>query len=379
MAQADTNIPWFTELLTQRTPPCISIYQPLHRSAPAAHENPIRFKILLERAREQLHRGYPSVESNQLIDRINSEVDRREFWSGPRDGMAVFASPDFFQVIELQHSVDEHVEVADSFHLRPLIRILQSADRYHVLCFTPHNVRLFEGSRSGLRPIELHDVPTSIFGGVGGMSRNQNTAVARDLASGQAYGEDMNEGTAPVPIEQFIRAVDQGIWEGYSRREMLPLILIADVKYHAMFRDITKNPRLLEQGVHLQPDNLPLERLRAEAWSVYEPQYRQRVTKLIDQFNAARAHNMGSERLHEVAQAAAQGRVGALIVSEGAHVPGRLDRTNGQIEKAELAEPDVDDVLDDLAEMVLQMDGQVIAVPPEMMPTDAGLAAIYRY
>lgn len=379
MAKTDTNIAWFNELLAEHTPPCISIYQPLHRSAPPAHENPIRFRTLLDRARQQLQKAFPTAQVEPLLARIRFEVDRGDFWTGPRDGMALFASPDYFQIIELQHAVDEHVEVAGSFHVRPLIRLLQSADRYHVLCFAPNSVRLFEGSRTGLRPIELAGVPTSIFGAVGGMSRNQNVSIARDLAAGENYTEDANTGTAPVQIEQFIRAVDQGIWESYSRRERLPVILVADIKYHRMFRDITRNPHLLEQGVRLQPDNLPLERLRDEAWKVFEPQYQQRVTGLIDQFNAARAHNMGSEHLQEVAQAAANGRVSALIVAENAHIPGRLDRTSGQIEAADLSEPDVDDVLDDLAEMVLRMDGQVIAVPPEMMPTDAGLAAIYRY
>jgi len=39
----------------------------------------------------------------------------------------------------------------------------------------------------------------------------------------------------------------------------------------------------------------------------------------------------------------------------------------------------LDDVLDDLAEMVLKMDGQVLVLPRENMPTDSGVAAIYRY
>ena len=38
-----------------------------------------------------------------------------------------------------------------------------------------------------------------------------------------------------------------------------------------------------------------------------------------------------------------------------------------------------DDVLDDLAEMVLKMDGQVYVLSSDQMPTDAGVAAVYRY
>jgi hypothetical protein len=38
-----------------------------------------------------------------------------------------------------------------------------------------------------------------------------------------------------------------------------------------------------------------------------------------------------------------------------------------------------DGVLDDLAEAVLRQNGAVLAVPPDLVPSPAGLAAIYRY
>jgi hypothetical protein len=36
-------------------------------------------------------------------------------------------------------------------------------------------------------------------------------------------------------------------------------------------------------------------------------------------------------------------------------------------------------MLDDLAELVLTKGGEVIVVPTEQMPTNSGLAAIYRF
>jgi len=52
---------------------------------------------------------------------------------------------------------------------------------------------------------------------------------------------------------------------------------------------------------------------------------------------------------------------------------------SSQIHAGELSDPDMDDVLDDLAELVLQSGGEVIIVPAERMPVDTGVAAIYRY
>jgi hypothetical protein len=60
-------------------------------------------------------------------------------------------------------------------------------------------------------------------------------------------------------------------------------------------------------------------------------------------------------------------------------IPGIVDRNSGATRQSELASPLVDDMLDDLAEMVLAKGGEVVVVPRERMPTDSGLAATYRF
>ena len=45
---------------------------------------------------------------------------------------------------------------------------------------------------------------------------------------------------------------------------------------------------------------------------------------------------------------------------------------------AALGEPDVDNLLDDLGERVLTSKGEVVVLPHAQMPTESGLAAIYR-
>jgi len=60
-------------------------------------------------------------------------------------------------------------------------------------------------------------------------------------------------------------------------------------------------------------------------------------------------------------------------------VPGRLDHATGRIELTDLIHPEVDDLLDDLGELVLKKGGDVMVVPGEHMPTQTGIAAIFRY
>jgi hypothetical protein len=55
--------------------------------------------------------------------------------------------PGVFQFYRLQRPVPELVVVVESFHVKPLIRILQSADRYHLLGLNRQQIKLLEGNR----------------------------------------------------------------------------------------------------------------------------------------------------------------------------------------------------------------------------------------
>jgi hypothetical protein len=56
-----------------------------------------------------------------------------------------------------------------------------------------------------------------------------------------------------------------------------------------------------------------------------------------------------------------------------------MDSTTGQIKLAGLSHPEVDDLLDDLGEMVATAGGRVVVMPSQRMPTQTGVAAVFRF
>src|SRR5688572_21291097 len=123
-------------LLTPPAPPCVSLYMPTHRGAPDRREDPIRFKNLVRRAGEELRGKYAAAKAQPIINRLEPLIDDTAFWAGTQDGLAAFAAADRFEVYRLPRAVKEFVTVADSFHLKPLLRYTQSAERFHVLGLT---------------------------------------------------------------------------------------------------------------------------------------------------------------------------------------------------------------------------------------------------
>ncbi len=73
------------------------------------------------------------------------------------------------------------------------------------------------------------------------------------------------------------------------------------------------------------------------------------------------------------------GRIATLLIEAGHQISGKLDSTLGRVEMGAMTNPQVDDLLDDLGELVEKMGGQVMVLPPERMPGSTGLTAVYRY
>jgi hypothetical protein len=99
----------------------------------------------------------------------------------------------------------------------------------------------------------------------------------------------------------------------------------------------------------------------------------------VEQFGTAKAKGQGSDDLMDVAEAAAAGRVATLLVDADQAIAGRLDATTGKVIFDSLLDPQVDDLLDDLSELVAERGGTVMVVPGEVMPTRTGVAATFRY
>jgi len=378
--------------------PCLSIYQPTHRTHPTNRQDPIRFRNLLDRARASLLERYEPERVDALLRPLRQLGDDVAFWNHAADGLAVLATGDWFRVLRLQRTVPERVVVADSFHVKPLLRIVQSADRYQLLAVWRGGARLFEGNRDALHEVDLAGTVRPVADAILAEDRAEPQRQVHSYGTGPAapgaganrgpggaktggmrHGHDARAERLEQQTERLFRAIDRAVTEHHSRPSGLPLILAALAEHQSVFRSISHNPLLTETGIDIDPQGLSADALRDRAWRAMEPRYLARLAALVERFDAARSRQLGSGRLETVARAAAQGRVATLMLDARRRLPGRFDPATGTVTGADPADPQVDDLLDDLAEQVLRTGGEVVVVPAERMPTASGLAALYRF
>ena len=179
--------------------------------------------------------------------------------------------------------------------------------------------------------------------------------------------------------ERYFRAVDRAVIAQFSKPSGLPLVLAALPEHQPVFRALSQNAALLERGVDGNPEAMSAEQLRDAAWRAVEPQYLQRLAELSEAFTTGMAYrNRATSDLAEAARAAVEGRVSHLILEADRVRAGRIDATGG-IEDLPIDDPEVGDMLDDLAEAVIRTGGDVVVTPKERMPSESGLAALLRY
>ncbi len=373
-----------TALTAHPGPPCLSLYQPTHRHHPGNQQDPLRFRHLVKKLEQSLEKEYPADKIHSLLEPFEELGRDREFWNHTLDGIAVLGSPGLFQVYGLQRSVPELAVVADSFHTKPLRRLLQSADRFQVLGLSLHEIKLFEGNRDAFDEIELAPgVPRTITEALGEKLTEPHQTVASyggtNLGSSMHHGHGGKKDETEIDADRFFRAVDQAILQHHSRPSDLPLLLAALPEHHGIFRQISKNPFLVDEGIKIHPDALPLDELRERAWQIFEPQYQKRLMELTDDFAVAQSKGLGLDDVPKIAEAAVTGRIATLLIEAGREIAGRLDPATGKVQLTDLGHPEVDDVFDDLCELVLNKGGKVVVVPSERMPTKTGTAATCRF
>lgn len=374
------------ELLDDCHPPCLSIYQPTHRHHPDNQQDPIRFGNLVKALEKSLLRQFRKEEIRPLLEPFLVLAADREFWKHTLDGLAVLGAKGMFRVYTLQRPVAELAIVADSFHVKPLMRIRQSADRFQVLGIDRQAIRLFEGNRDVLDEIEpAPSVPRTMTQALGDELTEPHQTVASYGGAGggrapMRHGHGGKETEVDIDTERFFRAVDRAILKHHSQPSSLPLIIAALPEHVHVFHDVSRNPFLLPDSIDIHPDAVSsTDELRQRAWQLLEPRYLTRLASLVEEFGNAMSKGLGDDALAQVAKAVAGGRVATLLIEAGREVPGRINSATGDITFSDLAHPEVDDVLDDLGVMALKMGGKVIVVPTERMPTQTGIAAIYRY
>ncbi|SFV29490.1 hypothetical protein SAMN05216456_0766 [Devosia crocina] len=358
-----------TALRAVRDEASVSIYLETTPLTQEIEKSRISFGNLGKEAIAQLEEaGIDKRRLASLREALDDLADDEDFWRHQAHSLAIFATPDSIRTFRLANRLTEMVEVADRFHLKPLLRAVTFRNAAHVLAISENAVRLVEVA-ADLPPTEVkvQDFPDSAADAVGKSTINDRSHARR------IHGSEGEK----VQLAKYIRRVDAALRPVLNGSD-LPIILAATEPVASLVRSISGfdyEPEIIAGS----PDRLTESELAEAARPVLDTRYARKIDSFRQLFETRSGQNRAITDLSDAARAATFGAIETLLVDMDNVVTGTVDEETGAVQFSEGADAAHYGIVDEIAGRALDSGATVLAVRRQDLPRDADMAAVLRY
>lgn len=360
-----------TRLATARAEGSVTIVLPTTRLTQEIGASVIELKNLAKEAIRQLDEaGFDKRKIAAIAEQIEDLSDDEEFWAHQATSLALYVTPDNLTSFRLPTRLEPLVEVADRFHIKPLIRAAAFPDVAFILALSENSARL----------VEMHgDQPAEVVT-VAGLPKNMDASGARSKSRDVSPGGRFQGGAGETfHRRNYSRKIDAALRPLLAGRD-IPLVLAAVDEFSAIYRSVNSYEHLAAETIKGNPDRLSTGELAELARGIVQRLHAARIGALAEQYRTREKQGRAGADLAQVARAAANGAVDTLLVDIDSVVDGTLDETTGAITVAKGASADTYDVVDEIAGLVLRFGGRAIGLRQADLPVATSpVAAIYRY
>jgi hypothetical protein len=269
-----------------------------------------------------------------------------------RNNIGVFRTPKSFRVMNVPVYLESFCSLANSFHVKPLLKWLQNDEDFLLLGLEKGAAHLYHGEKYCLRLIDTVIFPESLRSPYTDFDHLNSELFKNQRQKTLETMEWLNDWIASLTCVSQPKLFVAG-------DALLSSPLFKQLKYrNAVQPEIAYS---FHQSDVVSIANRIREILRKEAHLAF--------FRSIDQFHWADERKISNRNLFEIAKAAFAGRVKKLLISDSVNIFGKIDQNTGQLtlHPTDLDHED-DDILDDLAQMVLAKNGEVVIASRQDMP-----------
>ena len=237
---------------------------------------------------------------------------------------------------------------------------------------------VFEGDATSVKEIDFEDddAPRTLNDALGSeLTGGGANSGAYSATGGGEQGYHGNNDTShekDIDRENYFREVDNYIHENYSSARDLPLILYALSENQAVFRELSKNPYLIDGRIEESGANANFNTVQEKALNKNIEIVKKEQETMFNRFRETAPKFRVDNQLDDLSMSAIEGRIEELLVNKGYSQSGTIT-DNGSFEESDK------DFLKQLITKVATAKGKIYIVPDDDMPEGINVSARLRY
>lgn len=262
-----------------------------------------------------------------------------------KDNFAIFRKQDSFKILSIPSSFKEISVVADSFHVKPILKWIQNDKRYLLIGINLKHINIYKGSSN--KPLILVETIK--------------------LENNEIY--EFIENDLDLWFHDFLENHPQ--LKGFN-------IYVAGLNSLAkrVIENISYYPKYI-QPIHHRFAKNALNSIAANISMIHKEERLSAHHNFLQEYYTAKSKNLTQNDVFKIAKSAVEGKVKKLLIREDIHVFGKICNSTGDLSVhfSELDHED-DDILDDIAQTVILNGGEVIIADKYQTPNDQSVIAI---
>lgn len=311
----------------------------------------------------------------KLLERIEEVRQNFPRLVSHRGALVLYLTPEESYYYKLALLSEEVAELDTFPHVKPLVENFQFSNEYDLLVLNKGDIRFFEGDASDISEVsfsEDKDAPVDMLTALGTELVGGNLSHSTNSEIGGYHGHRETSNEKAIDRVNYFRIVDKYIDQHYSSKNKKPLILYALPENQAVFRDISKNAYLLDEGIEESGASVDIKTLAAKATDFNKELVLDEQAALLERFAESNMKFKIIDHWDDLAAAALEGKISELVIRDDFTMTGHIDE-NGRYDASG------DGFLSELVLQVLRTAGHVFVMDENRLPDGINVSARLRY
>ena len=331
------------KLAKEKNKPCVTISLNTHRTFPDNAQDAIKLKNLLKEAEDRVVNEFGKRSVSSLLERL-SEIEQDIDINYNLESLHIYISNSTKEILKSTWSTNENgVYISDTFNVRSLIKSSNRSEQYLILLLSQSGVRLYNAVNDGiLGEVKNEDFP---------FSENTYYNTHSDKGSDSKHLDDL--------VREFLNTVDKAVVKVSSKSGLNCFVVCTEDNFSRLMQVADKST-IYNGHANIDYNKTDTNHIAKQGWEKVKAIHHNQRTEAIGEIKEAVGLGNVLTDLHEIYQAAIDGRGDLLMMDEDFSLAVNMGNDGVFDLEADKTKPDfIDDITSNIAWEVLSKKGRV--------------------